>query len=84
MHHLHIFISLTGRTKTVNCTRTEKTILPIPLTLNGICDHGDSFPFDLLNQMEFHLVQNQKENCHHDHIPFNLTGKGMLVFSVYV
>ena len=31
-------------------------------------DHGDSFPFDFLNQMEFHLVQNRKENCHHDTI----------------
>ena len=29
-----------------------------------------------LNQMEVHLVQNQKENCHHDHISFNLKGNG--------
>ena len=34
------------------------------------------------NQMEFHLVQNRKENCHHDHIPFNLKGNGNIVFSV--
>ena len=27
------------------------------------------------NQMEFHLVQNRKENCHHDQIPFNVKGK---------
>ena len=46
-------------------------------------DHGDSFPFDFLNQMEFHLVQNGKENCHHDHIPFNVKGTGNTVFSVY-
>ena len=25
----------------------------------------------ILNQMEFNLVQNRKENCHHDHIPFS-------------
>ena len=25
----------------------------------------------ILNQIEFHLVQNRKENCHHDNIPFN-------------
>ena len=31
---------------------------------------------------EFHLVQNRKENCHHDHIPFNLKGIGNMVFSV--
>ena len=36
----------------------------------------------ILNQMEFHLVQNWKENCHYDHIPFNLKGKGNPVFSV--
>ena len=34
----------------------------------------------ILNQMEFHLVQNWKENCHHDHSPFNLKGNGILVF----
>ena len=43
-------------------------------------DHGDSFPFNC-NQVEFQLVQNRMEN---DHIPFNLKGKGNLVFSVYV
>ena len=37
----------------------------------------------ILNQMEFHLVQNQKENCNHDHIPFNVKGNGTLVFSAW-
>ena len=46
-------------------------------------DRGDSFPFDFLNQMDFNLVQNRKENCHHDHIPFNVKGNGNIVFSVY-
>ena len=27
-----------------------------------------------MNPMEFNLVHNQNENCHHDHIPFNLKG----------
>ena len=36
----------------------------------------------ILNQMNFHLVQNRKENCHHDHISFNLKGNGNIVFSV--
>ena len=36
----------------------------------------------ILNQIEFHLDQNRKENCHHDHIPFNMKGNGNLVFSV--
>ena len=36
-----------------------------------------------LNQMEFNLVQNRKENCHHEHIPFNLKGNRNVVFSVY-
>ena len=36
----------------------------------------------ILNQMEFHLVQNRKENCHHDHILFNVKGNGNKVFSV--
>ena len=38
----------------------------------------------ILNQMGLHLVQNRKENCHHDHIPFNLKGFGYIVFSVYL
>ena len=29
----------------------------------------------ILNQMEFNFIQNQKENCHHDHIPFNYQGE---------
>ena len=37
----------------------------------------------ILNLMEFHLAQNRKENCHHDHIPFNLKGNGILAYSVY-
>ena len=36
----------------------------------------------ILNQMEIHLVQNRKENNHHDHIPFNVKGNGNLIFSV--
>ena len=36
----------------------------------------------ILNQMDFHLVQNRKENCHHDHIPLNFKGNGNKVFSV--
>ena len=26
----------------------------------------------ILNQTEFHLNKNRKENCHHDHIALNL------------
>ena len=33
--------------------------------------------------MELYLVQNRKESCHNDHIPFNFKGNGILVFSVY-
>ena len=36
----------------------------------------------ILNQMELNSVQNRKENCTHDHIPFNVKGSGILVFSV--
>ena len=44
-------------------------------------DPGDSFPFDYEpNGIPFDSA-NRKENCHHDHIPFNL--KGNIVFSVY-
>ena len=37
----------------------------------------------ILNQMEFHLVQNRKEDCYRDHNPLNLKGIGNIVFSVY-
>ena len=36
----------------------------------------------ILNRMEFHSVQNRKENCHNDHIPFNVKGNRNIVFSV--
>ena len=29
------------------------------------------------------IFHNQKENCHHDYIPFNLRGNGNIVFSVH-
>ena len=35
----------------------------------------------ILNQIDFPLAKNRKENCHHDHIPFNVKGKGNIVFS---
>ena len=39
--------------------------------------------YSILNQMEFYLVQNGMETCHHDHILFNVKGNGNIVFSVY-
>ena len=53
---------------------TEKTSFPFLFTLNGIWSWWQFF-FSILNQMEIHLVhKNWKENCHHDHIPFNVKG----------
>ena len=44
----------------------------------------------ILNQMDFEfepigfpLGSNRKENCRHDHIPFNSKGNGIQVFSAY-
>ena len=37
----------------------------------------------ILNQMEFHLVQYQKENCHYNHIPLYVKGNESIVFSVH-
>ena len=45
-------------------------------------DRGTVF-LSILNQMEIYLVQNWKENCPHDHIPCNLKGNKITVFSVY-
>ena len=45
------------------------------------CDRGDCFLFDFMDQMDIYLVQNSMENCHHDHISFNM--KGNLFFSVH-
>ena len=59
---------------------TEKTILPIRYTLNGLWSWWQ-FSFRFWIQMELYMVQNRKENCHHDHIPFNLKEIGNIVFS---
>ena len=37
----------------------------------------------ILNQLELHLAKNRKENCHHDHISFNVKGNGNIVLSVW-
>ena len=45
-------------------------------------DGGDSSPFKFeLNGIPF--GSKSKGNCYHDHIPFNLKGNKILVFSVY-
>ena len=45
-------------------------------------DRGDSFSLNF-EPNGIHLVQNRKENFHHDHIPFNVKGNGNIVFSVH-
>jgi len=37
----------------------------------------------IFNHMDFHLVQNRKENCHHDHILWNFKENENLFFLVY-
>ena len=47
-------------------------------------DRGDSFSIDFEpNGLPF-CSENWKENCHHNHIPFNSKGNGILLFSVYI
>ena len=45
-------------------------------------DGGDSFPFDF-EPNGFPFGSKLKGKCRHDHIPFNLKGNGILVFSVW-
>ena len=47
-------------------------------------DRGDSFPFDSEPNGSPIGSENGNENCHHDHIPFNVKGIGNIVFSVYI
>ena len=57
-------------------------MFPFPFKLN----HGDlnSFPFDFeLNGIPFGSENRKNNSCHHDHIPLNLKGNGILVLSVY-
>ena len=46
-------------------------------------DRGDSFPFDFERNGIPFGSENRKENCHHDHISFNVKGNGNIVFSIY-
>ena len=42
-------------------------------------DRGDNFPHDILNQMEFRLIKDWKEeNCQQDHNSLNLKETGIL------
>ena len=45
-------------------------------------DRGDSFLFDFEPNGISFGSENRKENCHHDHIPFNVKGNGNRVFSM--
>ena len=62
-------------------SHTEKTKFPFPFKLNGIWSWGNFFLL-ILNQIKFHLVQNEKENCHNDHIQFNIKEKKSVILSV--
>ena len=45
-------------------------------------DRDDSFPYDFEpNRISFGS-ESRKENCHHDHIPFNMKENGNIVLSV--
>ena len=46
-------------------------------------DRGDSIIFDFEPNGILFGSKNLKENCHHDHIPFNSKGNGNMVFTVY-
>ena len=48
------------------------SLLPFQIELNMI---AVTIFLTILNKMKFHLVQNQKENCHPDHISLNLKAK---------
>ena len=63
-----------------------KTRIRLPFKLNEwdmIIDRGDSFHFDFEPNGNLFGAENRKENCHHDHIPFNLKGNRIRVFSEY-
>ena len=45
-------------------------------------DRGDSLPFDFQPNGITFGSENRKENCHHDHIPFNVKGNVNIVLSV--
>ena len=60
---------------------TVKKLLFLFLSNWKGCDHGDSFPFDFEpNGIPFGSLV---ENCHHDHIPFNVIGNRNIVFSMW-
>ena len=42
-------------------------------------DRGDSSPFNF-EPNEIPFGSNRKENCAHDHIPFNVKGNGNIVY----
>ena len=43
----------------------------------------DRDPFDFEPNGILFGSKNRNENCHHDHIPFNMKGNGNKVFSVW-
>ena len=45
-------------------------------------DRGDRFPLNSEHNGIPFGSENWKENCYHDHIPFNMIGNGNIVFSV--
>ena len=72
---------LSGGIGTTFRTWLGKTIFPFPSRLNGIL-LGWQFSFRFWTKWNS-IWFDRKENCHHDHIPFNVKKNGNIVFSVY-
>ena len=60
---------------------TGKCRFPFPFASDG--KWSLRLLFSILNQMDCHLVQIRKENCHHHHISFSLKENKNLFFGVY-
>ena len=57
-------------------------ILHFVFGFTAYTDRSDRCPSDffIMNQMEFRLIHNQKENCHYNHIPFKFENNQTTIF----
>ena len=61
--------------------KLDKSIHDTSLDVSVSFDVSLIIPLSLI--MDFNLVQDRKENCHHNHIPFNVKENGNMVSSMY-
>ena len=83
-HYCHIIFSLLTKsalTKSASESEVAEFDQKRSIIFSHLSKNFDFKNFVFLSIIYYYRLLNRKENCHHDHIPFDVKGNGNIVFS---